>query len=208
MRGRADPLSRAASGDEVSLPPPRDTGPMSVEEAIARRRSVRDFRPQPLGLVEVSQLLWSAQGVTSPEGLRAAPSAGARYPIEMYLVCEQGLFHYRFREHSIVKVQESDLRRPLADACHGQSFIAVAAVSIVFSAVYERTTARYGERGIRYVHMDIGHAAENVHLQAEAMGLGSVPIGAFDDAAVADVLRLPNDRQIVYIVSIGHLQRD
>lgn len=208
MSSRADSLSQAAPGDEVSLPPPRDTGPMSVEEAIGRRRSVRDFQSEPLGLGEVSQLLWSAQGVTSPGGLRAAPSAGARYPLETYLVCEQGLFHYRFREHSVVKVQASDLRGPLAEACYGQSFIAKAAVSIVFSAVYARTTERYGERGLRYVHMDIGHAAENVHLQAEAMGLGSVPVGAFDDAAVAEVLPLPKDRQIVYVVSVGHPQRD
>ena len=196
-------LSDAEVGQRLPLPRPRHASTTSVEEAIVRRRSVRDFSPDPLGLAEISQLLWSAQGVTAAEGQRAAPSAGARYPLETYLTCAQGLFRYEPHEHALIKVQAADLRRPLADAAYGQSFISDAPVSFVFAAIYERTTSRYGDRGIRYVHMDVGHAAQNIHLQAEALSLASVPVGAFDDGAVAQVLRLPADQQPVYIVPVG-----
>ncbi len=206
-QGALDGLARAQVGARVALPPPRRKGPRSVEEAIARRRSVRDFSAEALSLEEVGQILWSAAGLTSGEGLRAAPSAGARYPLEVYLACEQGLFHYRLREHALAKVQAGDPRGPLAAAAYGQSFVAEAAVSLVFVAIYERTMSRYGDRGIRYVHMDVGHAAENVHLQAEALGLASVPVGAFDDDAVAEVLALPRDHRPVYIVPVGHPAR-
>jgi SagB-type dehydrogenase family enzyme len=180
---------------------------MSVEQAIARRRSVRDFTSDSLDLVQISQLLWSAHGLTSAQGLRAAPSAGACYPLEVYLACEHGFFRYEPDGHALVKVSEADPRRPLAQAAYGQSFISDAAVSIIFAAVYERTTGRYGDRGIRYVHMDVGHAAQNVHLQAEALGLASVPVGAFDDAAVAEVLAIPAEQKPIYIVPVGRPAR-
>lgn len=197
-------LARAAVGARVSLPPPRSRGEVSVEEAISRRRSVRDFQSAPLSLAEISQLVWSAQGVTSPDGKRAAPSAGACYPLETYLVCAQGLFRYRIGDHALVKVNEADLRGALCEACHGQEFVAKAPVSLVFAAVYRRTTKRYGERGERYVHIDVGHAAQNVHLEAVALGLGSVPVGAFDDQAVARALGLPGSHAPLYIVTVGH----
>jgi SagB-type dehydrogenase family enzyme len=181
---------------------------VTLEEAVERRRSIRDFSRAPLSLAEIAQLLWAAQGVTSPEGLRAAPSAGARYPLETYCVCEHGLFHYQPTDHAAIKVQEEDLRAALASACWGQTFIAEAPLSIAFAAVYERTTSRYGERGMRYIYMDVGHAAQNVHLQAEALGLGSVAAGAFDDGPVEEVLRLPGDHRPIYIVSIGRRARD
>jgi len=196
-------MAEISVGERLVLPEPRERGDMSVEEAIGRRRSVRDFAREPLRLAEISQLLWSAQGVTSLDGLRAAPSAGAMYPLELYLLCEQGLFRYQPEQHALVKVRAEDLRRPLADAAYGQTFLAEAAVSLIFAAVYQRTTVRYGERGVRYVHMDVGHAAENVHLQAEALGLGSVAVGAFDDGAVAAALHLPDDHKPVYLVSVG-----
>jgi len=200
-------LARAGVGSRVSLPPPKEEGRVSVEQAILRRRSVRDFTPDPLDLAQISQLLWSAHGLTSAQGLRAAPSAGACYPLEVYLACEQGLFRYEPNGHALVRVSEADPRPPLAQAAYGQFFISDAAVSIVFAAVYERTTQRYGDRGIRYVHMDVGHAAQNVHLQAEALGLASVPVGAFDDAAVAQVLGIPAEEKPVYIVPVGRPAR-
>ena len=196
-------LAEVAVGGWLSLPQPAGSGSLSVEEAIGLRRSVREFAREALGLQEISQLVWAAQGVTSPEGLRAAPSAGACYPLELYLLCEQGMFRYEARKHVVAKVNAADLRRPLADAAYGQEFIAEAPVSLVFAAVYRRTTSRYGDRGVRYVHIDVGHAAQNVHLQAEALGLASVPVGAFDDAAVAEVLGLPADHEPVYIISVG-----
>lgn len=196
-------LAALQVGETVSLPSPRQEGPLSLEAAIARRRSIRDYARSPIPLEAIGQLLWSAAGITAQGWFRAAPSAGACYPLEVYLACEQGLFHYVPQQHSVVKVQSDDSRQALCGAAHGQEFVAAAAVSIIFAAVYDRTTGRYGERGIRYVHMDVGHAAQNVHLQAEAFGLGSCPIGAFDDKAVAAVLRLPAEQRPVYIVPVG-----
>jgi SagB-type dehydrogenase family enzyme len=176
---------------------------MSVEESIARRRSVREFDPAPLDLRLISQLLWSAQGITSERGFRAAPSAGRAYPIELYMACAEGLFHYRPAEHALVKVLSDDIRAALARQGKCDAFVAQAPVSLVFAAVSERTTNYYGERGERYVHLDIGHAAENVCLQGEALGLGSCALGAFDDAAVARVLSLPAEQKPVYVVPVG-----
>jgi len=197
-------LRAVAVGGSVPLPAPSPKGRMSVEEAIARRRSVREYSPDPLTLADISQLLWSAQGLTSSEGQRAAPSAGARYPLETYLACAEGLFRYEVANHTLIKVNANDLREPLAEACLGQSFVAEAAVSIIFTAVHGRTTSRYGDRGMRYIHIDVGHAAENVHLQAEALGLASVPVGAFKDEFVAQALALPSNHSPIYVVPVGH----
>lgn len=170
---------------------------------MRRRRSVREFRPDPLSLAEIAQLLWSAQGVTASGGRRTAPSAGARFPLELYLVCEQGLFLYLPSGHELRKVAAGDLRAALSAAAFGQRFVAEAPVSLVFAAVYERTTSRYGDRGVRYVHMDVGHAGQNVQLEAEALGLGSCSVGAFDDGAVAGALNLPQEHEPVYIIPVG-----
>lgn len=203
----AKALGQAAPGQRLQLPTADAKGSMPLEQAIARRRSRRYFKAEPLSLEEIGQLLWSAQGVTSEEGLRAAPSAGAMYPLETYLACAEGLFQYLPQEHSVVKKSAEDPRPPLAKAALGQDFIAQAAVSVIFTAVYQRTTGRYGERGRRYVHMDAGYAAENVHLQAEALGLGSVSVGAFDDAAVARVLGLSRDEEPLLIIPAGRLDK-
>jgi len=198
-------LSDIPVGDRFELPLHREDGSMAVEQAILRRRSVRAFSREQPDLYAVSQLLWSAAGITSEDGRRAAPSAGACYPLELYLVCEYGLFHYLPGDpHTAVKLQTEDLRKGLAAACLGQGFVAEAPITLVFAAVYERTTGRYGERGLRYVHVDVGHAAQNVHLQAVALGLASVPVGAFDDDQVAAALHLPKDHRPLYLVPVGH----
>jgi SagB-type dehydrogenase family enzyme len=204
MGGALQELQEVAVGGRAALPAPTVKGRISVEGAIARRRSVREFRAEALSLEEISQLLWSAQGITAEQCMRAPPSAGACYPLETYLACAEGLFHYQVQGHELLKVNGSDLRAALCQACHGQEFVAEAPVSIIFAAVYQRTTARYRERGIRYVHIDVGHAAENVHLQAVALGLDSVPVGAFLDDAVARVLALPQDQKPIYLVPVGH----
>ncbi|UCH32977.1 MAG: SagB/ThcOx family dehydrogenase [Armatimonadota bacterium] len=196
-------LAEAKIGDTVALPQPVTQGRMSVEEAIRRRRSCRDFRGEDLTVEQVSQISWSAQGITGPPHLRAAPSAGACYPLELYLVCRHGLFRYLPHEHAVVKTSERDHRERLARAALGQAFIAEAPLTVALAAVYERTTRRYGDRGLRYVYMDVGVAAENVHLQAEALGLGSVSVGAFDDNAVARALDLPEQEQPVYLIPVG-----
>ena len=193
-------------GQNLELPAANLQGKISVEEAISQRRSERHFSPELLTLEEVSQLLWSAQGMTSDQGLRAAPSAGACYPLELYLVCSAGLFRYLPERHTIAKISGDDLRPALAQAAGGQSFIAQAPASLVVAAVYGRTTGRYGERGARYVHIDVGHLGQNVHLQAVALGLGSVPVGAFADEEVERVLGLPSGERALYIIPVGHLR--
>jgi len=187
-----------------TLPAPRTKGTTSVEETLAQRRSVRRFEPDALTVGQISQLLWAAQGVTQERrGFRTAPSAGATYPLETYLVTADGVFKYAPARHALVPRKREDVRPALAAAALGQPFVRTAPASVVFAAVYERTTRRYGGRGERFVHMEIGHAAENIHLQAVALGLGSVPVGTFDDDAVARVLGLGKDERPLYIIPIG-----
>lgn len=191
--------------DITPLPEPLTEGRVSLEETLQLRRSVREFTSQPLTSDEISQLLWAAQGITDPRGRRTAPSAGALYPLELYLVAPQGVFHYDPLGHSLAKWQEGDLRGELSVAALDQSFVADAPATIVITAVFARIEVRYGsERGPRYVHMEVGHAAQNIHLQAVALGLGSVPVGAFHDEQVAQVLALPKDHLPLYLIPVGH----
>jgi SagB-type dehydrogenase family enzyme len=197
-------LAQIAVGESSILPEPDPEAGHSLEGALARRRSCRRYADRPLALEQVSQLLWAAQGQTHARGLRTAASAGACYPLELDLVSAQGVFRYLPPSHGLRKRLEGDLRFELAQACLGQVFMAEAPAIFCFSAVYERTTGRYGERGLRYVHMDAGIAAQNLHLQAEALGLGSVAIGAFNDEEVARVLGLPAAEKPLYLVPAGY----
>lgn len=200
-----------ASTSVVPLPAPRLAGDVSLEESIAQRRSVRDYSSAALKLEEVSQLLWAGQGITGDAGGRAAPSAGALYPLELYLVAGNvenltpGVYHYRPQGHEIALITSQDARESLAGASLGQSSVKDGAVSIVIAAVYERTTGKYGERGVMYVHLEAGHAAQNICLQATVLGLGSVTIGAFDDNRVKGVLSLPDNEAPLYVIPIGSL---
>lgn len=193
----------------LRLPEPRFKGPVSVEEAILERRSVRRFRREPLTLEEVSQLLWSAQGITGRGGYRAAPSAGALYPLELYVVAglvdglESGVYHYSPEEHSLDMTFKGDVRSALSAAALHQEFVEEAPVSFVIAAVYDRVTRYYGERGVMYVHFEVGHAAQNLSLMAVALGLGSVPVGAFRDNAVSKVLGLSPYHHPLYILPVG-----
>ena len=178
---------------------------MSLEKAISLRRSVRSYSDRGLSLQQVSQLLWSVQGVTDKRrGLRASPSAGALYPLEIYIAKSDGLFHYVVNGHSLVRKEEADIRSALSKACLGQSFVAQAPASVIICAVRNRVSGRYGRRGDRYVDIEVGHAAENLHLQAVALGLASVPVGAFDDGSVTKLLGLPEGMEPVYIVPVGY----
>lgn len=192
-------------GAIISLPEPKLKGAVSLEEAIQKRRSKRGYSSKELGLQEISQLLWSVQGITEPRmGFRAAPSAGALYPLEVYLLKSDGLYRYLPDGHRLERLSGEDLRKPLARAALGQGFVAQAPIDIVICAVYERVCSKYGERGVRYTHIEVGHAAQNVHLQAVALGLGSVPIGAFSDNGVRKVLSLPKDHEPIYIIPVGY----
>ncbi|MHC4472871.1 MAG: SagB/ThcOx family dehydrogenase [Planctomycetota bacterium] len=196
-----------ASG--VALPAPEKDGRVSVEKALAGRRSVRAYGEGPLTLAEVSQLLWAAQGVTNPRGFRTAPSAGALYPLEVYLVAANvtglpaGVYRYRPREHDLTKVLDGDRRAELAAAALRQTAIEDGAAVLVIAAVYERTAKKYGDRAVRYVHMEVGHAAQNVYLQAGALGLGTVMIGAFHDDKVRKVLGMGEDERPLGIMPVG-----
>ena len=193
----------------VKLPEAKYDSHVSLEQSLVKRRSIREYTDAPLTLEDVSQLLWSAQGITSNWGGRTAPSAGALYPLELYVVVgnvhnlANGIYRYSPNTHEIVLVTEGDKRSNLANAALGQASIADGAIDLVFTAVYQRTTHKYHDRGIQYVLMEIGHAAQNVCLQATAMGLGAVTIGAFYDEQVKKVMNLQKDEEPLYIIPVG-----
>jgi SagB-type dehydrogenase family enzyme len=189
----------------IKLPQPDVKGSVTLEKAISQRRSRRDYFPEPLTQEQIGQLCWAVQGQLGRS--RTVPSAGATYPLEIFVESSDGLFHYLPANHSLEELTTVDLRGKLAAAAWGQDFIAQAAATFVLAAEFERTTGRYGERGIRYVYMEAGHAGQNIHLQAEALGLGSVAVGAFDDDAVRKVLALPENLEPVYMVTVGHCRR-
>jgi len=200
------------------LPPPQTDGSMSVERALAGRRSRRHFQDRALSAQQLSQILWAAYGVTLPApnhpglrgGLRTAPSAGALYPLEIYVIVgnvqgiEPGVYRYISGEHTLVQIASGDLRAQLSDAALGQRMIRDAPATVLFSAVFGRTTGRYGQRGRRYVYMEVGHSAQNVYLQAQALGLGTCAIGAFSDARVRRLLQIPADEDPLYIMPVGY----
>lgn len=200
------------SMDHIALPAPRLQGQVSLEETLAKRRSRRRFRDSPLTLEQVAQILWAAYGITHKGGLRTAPSAGALYPLDFYLVVgrkgveglEEGAYHYLAKDHALRRTLNQDVRQGLAHCSWKQMFIADAPVVLVMTAEYERTTKRYSDRGIHYVHMDAGHAAQNVYLQAEALGLGTVVVGAFVDDAISRTLGLPSRHRPLYLMPIAY----
>ena len=191
-------------GDLRPLPALEDHAPDSLEEAIATRRSVRDFAERAVSDEDIGRLLWAAQGITGPEGRRAAPSAGATYPLEVYSVSADGVARYLPEAHALEPHLDADPRDELAAAALGQSEVAAAPLVVVITGVVARTATRYGDRAERYVTLEAGHAAQNVLLQAVARDLAAVPIGAFDDDEVAAVLELPDGRAPLYLLPVGH----
>lgn len=196
----------------IALPPPV-CGGMAIEDAIDVRRSVRDYVDKSLSLVQLSRLLWAAQGVTGKtygHALRSAPSAGALYPIEVYVVAhaveglERGIYHYRVGYHALELVKEGDFRRGMERAGLEQKMLGAASATFVLSAVFERTRAKYGERSLRYVYLEAGHISQNVALEAVSLGLGSVCVGAFRDDAVNGLLGLDGKKEsAVYVQAVG-----
>ncbi len=202
----------AAVEGTIQLPAPRLEGEVSVEEAIASRRSIRSYANSPLTLQELSQLLWAAQGITDPaRGFRSAPSAGATYPLTVFaavseggvLGLEPGIYEYLPEHHALRLVRRGDFSQELAEAALGQAWVREAPVCLVIAADYSRTTRVYGERGVRYVHMEAGHVGENIYLQATAMDLGMVAVGAFHDGDVAEILRV--ELSPLYIFPVGRV---
>jgi SagB-type dehydrogenase family enzyme len=188
---------------EIDLAKPRLEGKMSLEECIYYRESVRSFQGKEIELEKISQLLWGAQAIKNSN--RTVPSAGATYPLEFYVnIKGKGVFYYNFKERVLEQEQEEDLSHELASDAFGQQFIAQAPLNIIICADYSRTCNRYGNRGRRYVHMEVGHCAQNIHLEAVSLGLASVPIGAFQDHEVKNTLNLPTPLDPLYIIPIGY----
>ena len=185
---------------------------MPLEKVIAQRRSIRRFTPEPLSQLQLSQILWAAQGITDTSlKYRAVPSAGATYPLEILVACgrraieeiDDGVYHYNIDNHSLTQHHQGDVRAELAEAAFDQEFIYEAPVDIIICAVYNRTLMHYGDRGDRYVHIEVGHAGQNIYLQATALGLATVAIGAFYDEPVREVLQLDKQYQPLYIMPLG-----
>ena len=193
----------------LTLPTPIHDSKTSVEQALLERRSIRSYTGEPLTLAEISQLLWAAQGITGPGGGRTAPSAGALYPLEIYLLAGEvtdlpaGIYHFIPDEHALNLIVEGDGRQALYEAVLSQSAIKDAAAVIIITAIYERTTVKYGERGIQYVHMEVGTVAQNIYMQSESLDLGTVFIGAFHDDQVKRVLQLGKDEIPLGIMPVG-----
>lgn len=195
----------------IKLPSAVSRGKMTLEQSITKRSSVRRFQNEPLTLEQLSQLLWSAQGITGTGGRRSAPSAGATYPLEIFIVVGSngirtlaaGIYHYDVDNHSLSLHQIGDFQQKLADTALGQSFIARCPVDMVICAIHPRTAYRYGRRGERYVHMEVGHVGQNVALQAVALGLGTVMVGAFKDEEVSKALKLEEQIKPLYIIPVG-----
>ncbi|MGD0915193.1 MAG: SagB/ThcOx family dehydrogenase [Thermodesulfobacteriota bacterium] len=197
----------------ILLPKPSLDGKVSLEKAIKGRRTVRDFNERSLSLNHLSQLLWAAQGITNPkEGKRAAPSGGALYPLDIYLIVggngvegmESGIFHYLPEKHSISLLSKGDRREEIASASLWQMWMARAPVIFIITADYRRITGKYGERGIRYALMEVGHVGQNLFLQAEALGLGAGIVGAFNDADVSKVMGGAPQHEPLLIMPVGY----
>ena len=197
--------------ERIYLPPPEHEGTVSVEAALFTRKSRRSFSEASMPLQQAGQLLWAAQGLSADGttgATRTAPSAGATHPLNLYLIAGNvddlpaGIYRYLWDEHALVLVREGDHRQAAADLSVRQQFIAEAQLTIVLTAVFERTTQRYGERGNRYVYMEAGYANQNIYLQAEALGMGTVAVGAFSDNKLTELLKSASEPLLVIPVGL------
>lgn len=197
----------------IKLPSPVYDSNTSVEEALLKRRSIRNYSSKQLNLTELSQILWSAQGITDKtSGLRTAPSAGALYPLEIYVAAANvkdlnpGIYKYNPQDHSLKKISEGDKRTEISNASLQQESITSASAIVVITAVYERTSVKYGKRTERYVNMEVGHVGQNIYLQAVSLGLGTVMVGAFNDEALKKVLTLPDNEHPLALYPLGKIK--
>ncbi len=206
---RGHTMKQNTASEIVKLPEPVKDGSVSVEKAISNRRSTRSFSNKPLTLQDVAQMLWAAQGISGPMGYRTAPSAGALYPLEIYIATgnvenlPQGLYHYRTESHDLEIMSFGDYRQVIWEAALNQHPIREAPAVFIFLGVFPRTIGKYGQRGMQYVLIETGHAAQNLLLQAEAMGLGHVPIGAFNDEMMRKILKIEGETHPLYIIPVG-----
>ncbi|MDH3348944.1 MAG: SagB/ThcOx family dehydrogenase [Desulfobulbaceae bacterium] len=196
----------------IKLPQPQTDGTMSLENAISQRRSHRIFSSKPLSLAAAGQLLWAGQGITGKRGRRTAPSAGALYPLELYLVAglvdslDSGIYHYLPDGHSLKQISKGDFRQKLAGAALQQTSVADCAAIVVLSGVKERTSKKYGRRAVQYIMIEAGHTGQNISLQAETLDLGTVVIGAFDDEKLKKLIQMPPEEQPISLMPVGYVR--
>lgn len=195
---------------EIFLPEPKQKGDISLEEAIAIRRSIRKFKDEPITHEKVSQILWAAQGITDTVNkFRAVPSAGALFPLEVYITARKvedlpsGIYKYEPNGHKLFLIKEGDVTAKLVREALWQDWIAKSSIVVIISAVFERTMAKYGKRGIQYVYLEAGHCAQNICLQAVALGLGTAPVGAFNDEGIQKIIGMQESEVPLYILPIG-----
>lgn len=194
----------------ISLPKPNISGQKTLEEILVARRSVRNFSNKTLNLKQISQLLWAAQGITAKNGSRTAPSAGALYPLLVYVISganenlSAGVYQYHPDRHSLHQMSSKDLRREFCDAGLSQPSIENAPVTFLITGIFQKATVKYGQRGIQYVLIEAGHVGQNILLQAEALDLGAVPIGAFQDKEVMRLMEFSADEHPLYLIPVGH----
>jgi SagB-type dehydrogenase family enzyme len=199
----------AGAAEIIRLPKPATEGEMSLEKTLAHRRSVRNYADEALSLKQISQMLWAAQGEIDSRGFRTAPSAGALYPLEVFVAAgnvealSPGIYRYNPETHELVQTSEGDRRNDLRRGALNQSAVSRAPAVFVFGAVFERVTGKYGKRGVQYAFMEAGHAAQNLCLQAVSLDLASVPMGAFDDKTIQRILNAEKDIRPVYLVPVG-----
>lgn len=199
---------------KIKLPKPEHKG-ITVEEALKQRRSVRDYSAKPISKAQLSQLLFAAQGTTEKlhgKALRTAPSAGALYPFEVYIIANnvqdlpRGIYHYSVLDHTLELIKSGDFRNQIIDAGLGQQALADAGVTFILSAIFDRVRCKYGERGCRYVYIEAGHISQNIYLQAVSLGLGSVCIGAFSDEKVNKLIDADGWKEaVIYLHPVGIL---
>ena len=216
LRRIAAPVHGAEQEAIMKLPPPRTAGTVSVEQAVHQRRTVRSFSAHPLTLDALSQLLWAAQGITGSRGFkRAAPSAGALYPMDVYAVAGEagidsvgaGVYRYAPEGHALSLVARGDLRKAVAEAALSQMWMARAPLSIVITAEYERSRVKYGNRSVRYAMIEAGHIGQNLFLQAEALDLKAGIVGAFHDQELMRVMEIPRAHEPLLIMPVGYGSR-
>lgn len=198
----------------IQLEPPRLESSISIESALQARRSLRRYDEKMPELQEVGQLLWATQGITeNQKKYRTAPSAGALYPLEVYLVAGEiaslpaGIYFFNPIDHSLKLCINGDVRNSLSVAALKQPFLNFAPGAVIITAVFDRTAKRYGENGEKFVFLEAGHAAQNFCLQAEALEMGAVPVGAFDERLMVELMALPVNEKPIYILPFGKKAR-
>jgi len=197
--------SQTKTSKKIQFPPPNLTSPVSLEQTMANRRSTRQFSDQPLTLEQIGQLAWAGQGITDPAtGFRTAPSAGALYPIKLYFAKKEGLSVYNPLEHTLEEILSLDIRERLRAAALQQDPVASAPCCIIIAGSARKLAPKYGPKARRYMLLEAGHIAQNILLQATALKLASVPIGAFDIINVRKICRLPSNTEPLYIICVGY----